>query len=88
MHHTADRKQIEGAMVNNCLWGSPEQMIERIGTLASHIDCEQLVMVVNPGDTPIDEAERSMRLISEEVLPALRRMDLTKKYVMELGVAG
>jgi alkanesulfonate monooxygenase SsuD/methylene tetrahydromethanopterin reductase-like flavin-dependent oxidoreductase (luciferase family) len=87
MHHTADRKQIEGAMVNNCLWGSPEQMIERIATLASHVDCEQLVMVVNPGDTPVDEAERSMRLISEEVLPALRRMDLTKKYVMELGVA-
>lgn len=78
LHHTVDNQQIEGAMVNNCLWGSPDQMIERIIRLTRHLDCEQLIMVMNPGDTPVEEAERSMRLISEEVLPVLRMMDLKK----------
>lgn len=55
----------------NQVWGTPEQCIEKLRTIRATTDAAEFVGVFTYGDLPVELAERSMRLFSEEVLPAL-----------------
>ena len=55
----------------NQVWGTPEQCIEKLRTIRATTDAAEFVGVFTYGDLPVELAERSMRLFSKEVLPAL-----------------
>lgn len=63
---------VEHYFGNNALCGTPDQIIEGALQLMKDTFVEHLVLQINPGDLPVELAERSMRLIAAEVLPALR----------------
>jgi alkanesulfonate monooxygenase SsuD/methylene tetrahydromethanopterin reductase-like flavin-dependent oxidoreductase (luciferase family) len=56
------------------LIGTPEQILENIHALQEALSMDYLVLHVSYGDMPVGEAERSMRLFAEEVLPHVQRM--------------
>ena len=58
----------------NALWGTPEQIIQKIHWLADNLHVDHLVALVNPGDMSAADAEASMRLFAEEVLPVARKI--------------
>jgi alkanesulfonate monooxygenase SsuD/methylene tetrahydromethanopterin reductase-like flavin-dependent oxidoreductase (luciferase family) len=59
---------------NSALWGTPEQIIEKIQWLADNLHVDHLVALVNPGDMSAVDAEASMRLFAKEVIPAARKI--------------
>jgi alkanesulfonate monooxygenase SsuD/methylene tetrahydromethanopterin reductase-like flavin-dependent oxidoreductase (luciferase family) len=59
---------------NSSLWGTPEQIIEKLQWLADHVHVDHLVALVNPGDMSADDAEASIRLFAKEVIPAARKI--------------
>jgi alkanesulfonate monooxygenase SsuD/methylene tetrahydromethanopterin reductase-like flavin-dependent oxidoreductase (luciferase family) len=69
------RSVMEEGFAKNALWGTPDQIIEKIQWLADHTHATQVVALVNPGDISVDEAEASMRLYAEEVIPAARSIE-------------
>jgi alkanesulfonate monooxygenase SsuD/methylene tetrahydromethanopterin reductase-like flavin-dependent oxidoreductase (luciferase family) len=56
-------------------WGTPEQIIEKINHKRGVIGPYQLNCAFSFAGMPYDMAERSMRLFSAEVLPALAELD-------------
>lgn len=65
---------IEGFM-ELAVWGTPEECYERARHIWEHTRCSTLVTVFRFGAMPYETAERSMRLFSSEVLPALSQLD-------------
>jgi alkanesulfonate monooxygenase SsuD/methylene tetrahydromethanopterin reductase-like flavin-dependent oxidoreductase (luciferase family) len=59
----------------NGLWGTPEQCVEKIQWLADHVHAEYIVALSNAGGMPVEVAERSMRLLADEVLPAVKGIE-------------
>lgn len=57
------------------LWGTPDQVIEKIQQLADHCHTDHLVCFFNQGMMPVDAAERSMRLFAKEVLPVAQAIE-------------
>ena len=56
------------------MWGTPDQCIERMARLMGRTNCDEVILHVRYGGMPIDKGEKSMRLIADEVLPALHEM--------------
>lgn len=65
--------------------GTPEQLIERIRSLQEAVSFEMLVLHFFYGGMDPDKAEKSLRLFSEKVLPALQAMP-TPIHESSLGV--
>jgi alkanesulfonate monooxygenase SsuD/methylene tetrahydromethanopterin reductase-like flavin-dependent oxidoreductase (luciferase family) len=57
------------------LWGTPEQCIEKIQWLADNVHAEYVVALSNAGGMPLEVAERSIRLLAGEVLPAVKDIE-------------
>ena len=55
------------------MWGTPEQCIESLRNIQRTTEAAEFVGVFNYGDLPVDLAERSMRLFSEQVLPVMQK---------------
>jgi hypothetical protein len=54
-------------------WGTPEMILEKLRWRRELLGDFELNMIVNYGGLPIDEAERSVRLFAEKVLPEVQR---------------
>jgi len=65
--------------------GTPDQIIEKIKRLQKTISLEKIVVHVFYGGMPRDKAEKSLRLFSERVLPAVQAMP-TPINPMSLGI--
>jgi alkanesulfonate monooxygenase SsuD/methylene tetrahydromethanopterin reductase-like flavin-dependent oxidoreductase (luciferase family) len=57
------------------LWGTPEQVYEKIVDLQQKTLMETYNAVFSYADMPIAEAERSMKLFAREVMPELKNLD-------------
>jgi alkanesulfonate monooxygenase SsuD/methylene tetrahydromethanopterin reductase-like flavin-dependent oxidoreductase (luciferase family) len=65
-----------GAMyLNNQVWGTPEQCIEKIGRINELMGPDHFVCIMRYGNMPIDRAEASMRLFAREVLPVVQQIE-------------
>lgn len=53
-------------------WGTPEMVVERTRELAHEFGCDEVSFIFKYGSMPIESAEKSMRLFSQKVLPALK----------------
>lgn len=58
-------------------WGTPEMCIETISRNADRIGAETYIGVFSYAGMPWNEAERSMRLFADEVMPALKQRKIT-----------
>jgi alkanesulfonate monooxygenase SsuD/methylene tetrahydromethanopterin reductase-like flavin-dependent oxidoreductase (luciferase family) len=56
------------------VWGTPDQVIERIVTIQDHTHADSYVGVFSYAGMPHDEAERNMKLFAGSVMPELKRM--------------
>jgi alkanesulfonate monooxygenase SsuD/methylene tetrahydromethanopterin reductase-like flavin-dependent oxidoreductase (luciferase family) len=57
------------------LWGTPEQVFEKIVDLQEKTLMESYNAVFSYAGMPIDEAERSMKLFARDVMPELKRLE-------------
>jgi len=53
-------------------WGTPDQVIEKIRSFCDLVGADSFISVFRYGGMPADEAERSMRLFADKVMPALK----------------
>ena len=66
-----------GAMyINNQVWGTPEQCIDKMGQINELMGPDHFVAVMKYGGMPLEMAEASMRLFAREVLPAAQELPL------------
>jgi len=56
------------------VWGTPDQCIEKIRSIHEHVGCRQFTGIFRFADMPYDEAERSMRVFADKVVPALKKI--------------
>jgi alkanesulfonate monooxygenase SsuD/methylene tetrahydromethanopterin reductase-like flavin-dependent oxidoreductase (luciferase family) len=56
------------------VWGTPEQVYERIVTIRDNTGCDSFMGVFSYAGMPHDEAERNARLFAREVMPELRSL--------------
>ena len=61
--------------LNLQVWGTPEQCVEKIKRIHQRVGHDSYVAVFSYGGMPHPEAERSMRLFAEKVMPELKAFD-------------
>jgi alkanesulfonate monooxygenase SsuD/methylene tetrahydromethanopterin reductase-like flavin-dependent oxidoreductase (luciferase family) len=59
---------------SNFLIGTPDQLIERVAESQRACSFSEITIMPQFGDMPYEEAEASIRLFAEEVLPAVHQM--------------
>ena len=57
------------------VWGTPEQCIERMKNIQRTTGAREIVGCFRYGAMPVEEAESSLRLFGEKVVPALQEFD-------------
>jgi alkanesulfonate monooxygenase SsuD/methylene tetrahydromethanopterin reductase-like flavin-dependent oxidoreductase (luciferase family) len=57
--------------LDNHVWGTPEQCIEKFQHIKTMTNCEEVVATFRFGPMPYEVAEASMKLFARECLPAL-----------------
>jgi len=67
----ADADQVVRNFVDQMMWGTPEQVLEKIDWLRATLDISTLICHFSFTGMPYELADRSMRLFAEEVLPVL-----------------
>lgn len=60
--------------VSSALFGTPDQIIDKIQWMADNLHISHCVSLLTWGDMPIELAERSTRLYAKEVIPAAREI--------------
>jgi alkanesulfonate monooxygenase SsuD/methylene tetrahydromethanopterin reductase-like flavin-dependent oxidoreductase (luciferase family) len=60
------------AYTASALWGTPAQVIERIGAISDVLGSFELIVLPSFGGMPYDQAERSLELFAKDVMPAVR----------------
>lgn len=58
----------------NHVWGDPDTCLEKIRAIVAVMQPEELIFMPRFGGMPADAAERNMRLLASEVLPAVHEM--------------
>ena len=66
-----DVTEIARSYVDVQCWGTPQQIVERLQERRKLLGSFELSAIVNYGGLPFADAERSMRLFGEQVLPEL-----------------
>ncbi len=78
MAKTALSTPPDGAQRNvyfeNNVWGSPRRCIEKLEQINEMMGIDEFVAVFSYGSMPAEQAERSMRLFAEQVLPVAQGM--------------
>lgn len=64
------------AMVERHVWGTPEQVTAQLTERLTGVGAEQFVGVFKFGSMPLHEAEQSIRLFADKVLPQIKAMDV------------
>lgn len=62
------------------VWGTPEQCIEKIADIRQRVGCDTFIGVFSYAGMPWDEAERNMKLFASDVLPALKRIEVSAPH--------
>ena len=57
-----------------CIWGTPEQVYEKVNRIYELIGIGGYTPIFSIGGMPLADAEASMRLFAAEVLPALKQL--------------
>jgi len=57
------------------IWGTPDQCVEKIKWFAEHFGTDHLVFIAAFPQMPVEAAEKSIRLLANEVLPAVRKLE-------------
>jgi alkanesulfonate monooxygenase SsuD/methylene tetrahydromethanopterin reductase-like flavin-dependent oxidoreductase (luciferase family) len=65
-------ERVVEVFAQNQVWGTPEVCIEKLRTIRRTTDAGEFVGVFTFGDLPLDQAEASMRLFAQEVLPVIQ----------------
>jgi alkanesulfonate monooxygenase SsuD/methylene tetrahydromethanopterin reductase-like flavin-dependent oxidoreductase (luciferase family) len=80
-HYAAMAQVLDGSAqamgqvwVDNHVWGTPEQCVEKIRRINDKVDPAELVIVGRYGSMPVDEAEANLRLFARDVLPAVHEL--------------
>jgi alkanesulfonate monooxygenase SsuD/methylene tetrahydromethanopterin reductase-like flavin-dependent oxidoreductase (luciferase family) len=76
MRGMADVEVPDDVYVQNHVWGTPEQCIERLHRINDLMGVEELIAVMSYGAMPVETAEASMRLFAKEVLPVAHEIEL------------
>jgi alkanesulfonate monooxygenase SsuD/methylene tetrahydromethanopterin reductase-like flavin-dependent oxidoreductase (luciferase family) len=63
------------SIVDGHPWGTPDQIIDKVTTLANEFGTSEISFVFRYGSMPQQMAEESMRLFAAEVLPALHELE-------------
>ena len=61
--------------LNLQVWGTPDQCVEKIERIHKRIGQDSYVAVFSYGGMPHEDAERSMRLFADKVMPQLKSFD-------------
>jgi alkanesulfonate monooxygenase SsuD/methylene tetrahydromethanopterin reductase-like flavin-dependent oxidoreductase (luciferase family) len=84
IHPYADLTQI---YVDQHVWGNPEQCLERVQLIVDTFHPEELAFVFKYGSISAEEAERSMRIFADKVLPAIHDIQLLPPILYEAAPA-
>lgn len=68
-----DPAVLKELFVRSQVWGTPEQCIEKLRAIQRTTSASEFIGVFKYGAMPLAEAERSMRLFAEAVLPAIHQ---------------
>jgi alkanesulfonate monooxygenase SsuD/methylene tetrahydromethanopterin reductase-like flavin-dependent oxidoreductase (luciferase family) len=68
------RKGQGQVVVDTSVWGTPEQCFEKIRNFKQNKNTDHLILATRFGTMPPAAAAKSMKLFSEEVLPAAKRL--------------
>ena len=60
---------------SNLIFGTPEEVIERIIAAQQACSFSEMTLVPQFGDMPYDEAQNSVKLFAREVLPVIHKLD-------------
>lgn len=71
----ADSSQFTRGFYNSHPWGTPEETIARATELAHQFGADELMFIFKYGSMPMAEAEKSMRLFADKVMPALKALN-------------
>lgn len=67
-----DTAPFKAQFVDGHPWGTPEQVIEQMSTLAEKFGTSEIMCIFKYGGMPLEKAQKSMRLFAEQVLPTLQ----------------
>lgn len=77
--HLGENKVTEETVIEKSArpqaWGTPDQVFEKLKMIQSMTSAEEFVLNVKFGTMPYEDAERSMKLFAEEVLPRLHALE-------------
>jgi alkanesulfonate monooxygenase SsuD/methylene tetrahydromethanopterin reductase-like flavin-dependent oxidoreductase (luciferase family) len=66
--------QRDAAFLDNCVWGTPDQCIEKIQKFSDAFHPEEFMLTGRFGSMPQDVSQRSLELFAREVLPAVHEI--------------
>jgi alkanesulfonate monooxygenase SsuD/methylene tetrahydromethanopterin reductase-like flavin-dependent oxidoreductase (luciferase family) len=69
------RQNLVDIFVEEGVWGTPGQCIERIEAINEMLGPAELTFWFNPGTMPVEEAEKTLRLFAEQALPTVHRLE-------------
>jgi alkanesulfonate monooxygenase SsuD/methylene tetrahydromethanopterin reductase-like flavin-dependent oxidoreductase (luciferase family) len=67
-------EDLMSVFIDSHLWGTPDQVLELLKDRLQGVGASEFVGVFKYGSMPYDQAERSLRLFSERILPELHAM--------------
>ena len=71
----SESKKMPSYDQSNFIIGTPDQILERIEAGQKACSFSEITLAPQFGDTPYEEASRSVKLFAQEVLPAVHKMD-------------
>src|SRR5207237_304497 len=69
-------EKFNGFLADLQVWGTPEQVTEKLLDYATRCDAGALIVPLTFGGMPPEEARANFELFASEVLPALQRHDV------------
>jgi alkanesulfonate monooxygenase SsuD/methylene tetrahydromethanopterin reductase-like flavin-dependent oxidoreductase (luciferase family) len=81
------RDQQSSAFVNNHIWGTPDQCVEKIKAVREQLGACAFLAIFNYAGMPVEEAKRNQALFAAKVLPRLKahmpELDVGARQVLE-----
>jgi alkanesulfonate monooxygenase SsuD/methylene tetrahydromethanopterin reductase-like flavin-dependent oxidoreductase (luciferase family) len=74
MQSSGGQRDIGAMYLDNQVWGTPEQCLEKLGRINQLMGPDHIIGVMKYGGMPQEEALASMRLFAREVLPAAKQL--------------
>lgn len=80
-------ENMAAAWVDNCVWGTPEQCIEKLRALCDAFHPEEFMLTGRYGSMPKDVSQASLDLFAKEVLPAVQAIPIEDPITYNAGAA-